>query len=166
MLSKELCIKFSFLHRLACREKRCRLANRISWCSYEYTAHYKFQICLLVCSSILGIWLVWITSRQNENTKSLSFRKPRWRPGQIYHKSASWAEVKRGQERSDCRFWFCAQLVKTTKRTWSWHTAWPTSQNNDSASPSLWSPLKMYAARSSLGIQGSLAVDFNLIPPI
>lgn len=80
MLSRKLCIEFSFPHRLAYREKTCRSANMNSSPLYGFTSHYKFKICISAYSPVLGIWLAWVTSRHTENTKAVSLIKLRQRP--------------------------------------------------------------------------------------
>lgn len=152
-LSKKVCVEFRIPYRLAFREKMCRWANMQSWSPYGCTSQYEFKMCILVYSSVLGIWLTWVTCRHTENTKSLSLKGLKCRPWQPYQGCATWAETKRGQETSNCRFWFCAQVVK--KGTCGWYTIQPTSHSRElaSPSPSPGSPLKVYTAGSSLGIQ-------------
>lgn len=163
LLSKKLCIEFCFPYRLAFREKMCTSANMQSQSPYRYTSHYTFKICILVYSSVLGIWLAWVTSRHTENT-SVSLKGLRCRPRQPYEACANRAETKRGKKEVTAGFGFVPSGEKKDLRLIYYFTHKP-KQWLGLPSPSPDSPLKTYTARSSLGIQGSIAIHFNLIHP-
>jgi hypothetical protein len=117
MLSRKPDIEFSFPHRLAYR-KEWQISKYGYPVSHGYASHSKFKICILVYSSVLGIWLVWVTCRQTANTILVRLKALRNKLHLSHQGCISWVEAEDKKEMMvDLSY-----VLSWWSKKWDWNT--------------------------------------------